>query len=231
MSASRYDIDASPFLANLRRSTNDVLLANATLLHVGGGEELLKEGQLASHLLFSLDESVELYARNKNRSTTIVLNPAGRPFILAAVVRNEVCLMSARTISETRVLFVPAVRFRELLLIDTELAVGTAQELSRAFRTMVRQVRWQKLRSAQARLATYLYQECGKSSGPAEIVLKIPKRLLASMLGLEPESLSRSFAGLASSGVHVNGDVISIEDAGLLHKVAIYDDVIDEPEP
>jgi CRP/FNR family transcriptional activator FtrB len=231
MNASRYRIDSSPFLAKLSRSTKDALLERSTLLEVAAGKEVLIEGHLPTHLMIALDGPVEMFARSRNKRTTIALNPTGTPFILAAVVMNAACLMSARTISEGRILCVPAVRFREVLHSNTELAVLTAEELSRGFRTMVRQVRWQKLRSAKLRLATYLLQECEPISGPVEIVLKIPKRLLASMLGLEPESLSRTFADLGQAGVQVSGDVITIKDVGVLRAIATYDDVIDKPEP
>jgi CRP/FNR family transcriptional activator FtrB len=138
--------------------------------------------------------------------------------------------MSARSISETSLLFVPALRFREALHSDTELAVATAEELSGAFRTMVRQVRWQKLRTAKMRLATYLLLLCEPSRGPTRISLTIPKRLLASMLGLEPESLSRSFTSLSEHGVRVAGDIIDIDDPDALRRIASYDCVIDAAE-
>jgi CRP/FNR family transcriptional activator FtrB len=219
-----------PLLATVGRSARDALLAQSTVLDVPAGQEVLTEGKTPSHLLFPLDEQVELYARSGRKQATIILSPAQHPFILAAVVKNAPSLMSARTIAKTRILFMPAGRFREVLHRDPGLALATAEELSRAFRTMVRQVRWQKLRTAKMRLAAYLLLQCRSEKKSATIRLGITKRMLASLLGLEPESLSRSFASLAAHGVSVSGDQIEIRDIGKLRAISTYDVLFDAPE-
>jgi CRP/FNR family transcriptional activator FtrB len=227
-SPSRFEGSQLPFLAQIGRSGRDELLTVSTILRLSAGRQVLAEGDLPGYLLFPLDAPIELYARCGSKAATIALSPVQQPFILAAVVKDAPCLMSARTIAPTRILYVPAKRFRTVLRNDPALAVATAQELSRAFRTMVRQVRWQKLRTAKMRLAAYLICECCVQSGPAQITLEIPKRLLASLLGLEPESLSRSFASLSSHGVHVTGNLIAISDAERLRSIANFDDTFDE---
>lgn len=229
-SATQIDADQLPLLRRVRSATQNALLACSTCLEVAAGEELLTEGKPAGNLLFPLDRPVELYGRCGDRAATIMLNPPGVPFIMAAVVKDAPCLMSARTIKPTRLLFTPAARFRDYLHSDPALAIATAEELSRAFRAIVRQVRWQKLRTAKARLATYLLLQCEPCRGRTKIALTVSKRLLASMLGLEPESLSRSFTSLGAEGVHVNGDIIIIDDPEALRKIATYDFVIDAPE-
>lgn len=219
-----------PFLARVSRSNKKTLFSNSTVSHVAAGVQLLEQGKIPEHVLFPLDEPIELFACCGTKTSVIALSPACSPLILAAAVRNAPCLMSARTIAATRVLFIRAEHFRSILHYDPALALATADELSRGFRVMVRQVRWQKLRTATTRLAAYLLQQCPSRNGSATITLEISKRLLASLLGLEPESLSRCFTALAPHGVQVSGDVITVGDLERLRAVAAYDRVIDDAE-
>jgi CRP/FNR family transcriptional activator FtrB len=105
--------------------------------------------------------------------------------------------------------------------------LATACEISDAYRTVVRQLRAQRLRSAKMRLASYLVDLHRKSTGTNTIHLEISKRRLASLLGLKPESLSRVFADLGQHGVHVHGVDITVTDFESLAEMAQYDRDID----
>jgi hypothetical protein len=54
-------------------------------------------------------------------------------------------------------------------------------------------------------------------------------RVLANLLGMRPENLSRSFAELASLGVRVDGAAVTIADIGALSQFARPDPLIDSP--
>jgi CRP/FNR family transcriptional activator FtrB len=60
------------------------------------------------------------------------------------------------------------------------------------------------------------------------VILPFEKRLLASLLGMTPENLSRSFAALAAHGVMTQRRAIVIKDREKLQRLANEDPLIEE---
>ena len=73
----------------------------------------------------------------------------------------------------------------------------------------------------------YLLAEQFSQGGGATLVLPHEKRVLASLLGMTPENLSRAFANLADHGVEVNGAAVSIHRPAALDRLARPDSLID----
>jgi CRP/FNR family transcriptional activator FtrB len=188
---------------------------------------VLSEGQRPAFLHVLMDGTVELFVGRGGRESSVILVQKETPFILAAVVKDAPYLMSARTLTDCRILYIPALRFRSSMRHDPGLSLSTACEISDAYRTVVRQLREQRLRSAKMRLANYLVDLHRRSGGTNTVRLEISKRRLASLLGLKPESLSRVFAELAQHGVLVNGEEITVTAFELLEDLAQYDRNID----
>ena len=60
-------------------------------------------------------------------------------------------------------------------------------------------------------------------------MLKAEKRLLASLLGMTPENLSRGFGLLAAHGIEVSGAQVTITDRPALEAYSRPDPVRDDP--
>lgn len=189
--------------------------------------DIVREGGPCHHLHIILEGAVELYATCGLKEATIDVLKPGDSFILAAVVRDAPYLMSARSLRSSQLLVIPGREFRASLRRDRGLALATSVELSRAFRAKVRQIRGQKLRSAQMRLASYLMAEVGDANEPFRVYLSYSKKTLASLMGLEPESLSRVFASLEPYGVEVMDNKIVVHDPCKLKELAIYNSIVD----
>lgn len=190
---------------------------------------IFTEGAPAKQLHILLDGLVELYAKAGDREATITLVRPGTPFILAAVVKDAVMLMSARAIERSRILLVPSEAFRRALHEDPALALNVSSELGTGWRTMVKHLRDQKLRSAKQRVAAYLIRLAREQSGNREIRLPVKKRVLASLLGVEPESLSRAFTELRSAGVEIVHNHVEVSDLAALEKIAHSNWPLDDP--
>lgn len=216
--------------ANMSGQELKGLLATSTVAEVPPQYGIFEEGKAADFLHIVLEGTVELFGRCGSREATIDIMRSGDSFILAAVVKNAPYLMSARAMRASRILQVPAGSFRACMRRDQALALAASTELSRAFRTKVRQLRSQKLRSAQMRVASYLMVECKNADRPTRVFLTMTKKTLASLLGLEPESLSRVFASLEPYGVEVDDNKIFVREPAKLRALAMHDDALDLPE-
>lgn len=188
---------------------------------------LFELGQHPDFLHVLIDGLVELYATSVGRDTTIRIVEPVTSFILAAVVTDQPYLMSARTIAASRILLVPAALVREVVKDDCALMQATMRELAQAYRDMVRALTDMKLRQSAERLGNLVLQQDQRQGGIGKVQLRAEKRLLASLLGMTPENMSRAFGVLSGHGIAVNGAQVTITDRAALEAFVRPDPVRD----
>lgn len=221
-------IRALPLFSEMADSRFDSLTQAAYFQRFPASVELIKEGDPADFLHVVVEGIVELYARNNGRETVMQIARPIETFILAAVVRDQVYLMSARTLAPSRILMVPSQDVRKIFLEDTDFARAVVGELASRYRSMVKALKNHKLRGSAERLANYLLH-CDQTNGTTgSFRLEIEKRTLASSLGMTPENLSRAFATLSNHGVVVDGSEIQIKRLSDLYAYAQPNPLIDD---
>jgi len=189
---------------------------------------LFELGQHPDFLHVLVDGLVELYSTSAGRDTTMRIVEPVTSFILAAVVTDLPYLMSARTLSSSRILLVPAALVREVVKQDCALMQATMRELALAYRDLVRALTDMKLRQSAERLGNLVLQQERRQGGKGTVQLRAEKRLLASLLGMTPENLSRAFGVLGQHGLDVEGSHIRITDRAALELFARPDPVKDD---
>lgn len=219
-----------PLFADMREVNLDALLRAAYLQHFPPQVRLIGEGESADFLHVVVDGCVELFASAGRRETTMELVRPVSTFILAAVLKDADYLMSARTLERSRILMIPAEDVRTAMVGDDGFARALARELSRRYRSMVKKLKNQKLRTGVERLANFLLHQQHEQGGGGVLQLPCEKRVIASLLGMTPENLSRAFGTLASLGVHTNGAEVTITDVVALRTFARPQELIDEEE-
>jgi CRP/FNR family transcriptional activator FtrB len=191
---------------------------------------LIEQGQPADMLHVVVEGTVELYAETGRQRSTIALFQPVSVFILAAVVRELPYLMSARTIEPCRLVLVPSAIIQELIAEDHPFALAMIDELARGFRGMVMTIKNLKLRSAHQRIGAYLLWLRQRHDGADGFELPHEKALIASLLGMTRESLSRGFNTLREHGVRVRGREVVFDDAEKLAAFTQPDPLIDNRE-
>lgn len=188
---------------------------------------LIREGDPPDFLHIVIDGTVELFAGlGERESTMTVLSPVST-FILAAVLKDAVYLMSARTRTPSRILMIPSRNVRGAMEEDAAFARSIVTELANCYRGVVRNQKNLKLRTGVERLASYLAHQHIRQGGDGRLTLPIDKKTLASMLGMTPENLSRSFSILRRIGVTVDGPEITIESFDAVMETARTAPLID----
>lgn len=210
--AEKPEIAALPLFAAMDPEQRDRIFGNAFLQVFPPALKLFEAGQRADFLHILVDGLVELYTSNGDRSTTMAILRPVRSFILAAAYTDQPYLMSARTLSASRILMIPSGLIRDAIDNDRALMQGAMTELSYGFRYFVRALTDMKLRQSVERLGNYLLIESDERGGAFQFDIPIEKRTLASLLGMTPENLSRAFSALAAHGVNVDGSVVQIVD-------------------
>lgn len=230
-SADLERVRALPPFNTVSESVFRDVTAGAFLQKFPAGTTLLNEGDPVDFLYVLLDGSVELTASGNDRDTTLAVLQPVSTFILAAVVLDADALMGARTIDRSDILMLSGEALRRAMGEAPALAVAVAQELAGCSRGMVRSLKNQKLRGGVERLANYLLTEQVRHNGAETFSLPHEKRIVASLLGMTPENLSRAFLTLADYGVTVHGPQVTLGRPVVLNRLAKPDPLIDNHTP
>jgi CRP/FNR family transcriptional activator FtrB len=192
------------------------------------GVELIAQGDAPDFLHILIEGSVELFAEwAGDEATMAILRPVST-FILAASVTDRPYLMSARTLTKTRVILLPSEDVRAVFHTDRAFAEAIVTDLAGCYRSTVRHAKELKLRSGLERLANYLLRQRRRRQGASEFELDVEKKKLAAYLGMKPENLSRAFASLRAYGVEVDGPTVRLRDLPALEKLAKPAPLIDD---
>ena len=218
-----------PIFAGLDDRSYASITGSAFLQRFPANTQLLIEGDPVDFLYVLLDGQVELSGTwNDKESVLSILRPVST-FILAAVVLDAEALMGARVLERSDILMIPGAAIRARMAEDAAFALAVARDLSGCYRGLVRTIKNHKLRSGVERLANYLLQLHARSGGADEFQLPHEKRVLASLLGMAPENLSRAFQTLKPYGVHVNGAEVRLTLLPDLRRLAKPDPLIEKP--
>jgi CRP/FNR family transcriptional activator FtrB len=230
MSIRQQDLDRIRELALFADTSPDTFrdaTGGAFLQRFPAGTTLLMEGDRVDFLYVLLAGQVELRGSWKDKETTLaVLRPVST-FILAAVVLDAPALMSAVTLERSELLMISGESLRRAMKQDSDFSFAVSQELAGCYRGLVRSVKNQKLRGALERLANYLVTLHARNGGHTDLVLPHEKRVLASLLGMTPENLSRAFAKLDDYGVEVDGNRVRLSNIEKLRRLARPHPLID----
>lgn len=191
--------------------------------------QLITEGEPADFLHIVVEGSVELFATSNGRETTMALVHPVSTFILAAVLKDAVYLMSARTLAKSRILLIPAENIRAVMERDAGFDKAIISELATCYRAVIKAQKDLKLRTGVERLANYLLRQHAGQGGNGALTLPVEKRILAARLGMTPENLSRAFGTLKSYGVAVNGSDVKLTGTKDLVALAKPNPLIDDP--
>jgi CRP/FNR family transcriptional activator FtrB len=222
-------IGAVPLFERLDTDLRARLDAITTVITVLPDAVLSQQGAMPEALHVLLDGQVALSSTAADGTTALieVLHPIDH-FVLASVLSRLPYLMTARAVTRARLLAIDAAGLLDLVEHEAQLANTLLRSVSREFRTMVRQVRDLKLRTAAQRLGCYLLARVKDGEATrADFRLPFDKGLLAARLGCRQENLSRAFATLRAYGVETHGSRVILHDIPRLKALAVPDDESD----
>ena len=205
----------------------DALFQMAYLQRFPDQVQLTTEGDPADILHIVVEGTVELFSRSNDREATMFVHRPVSAFNLSAVLKNDVYLMSARTLDNAKVLMIPAENVRKAMEVDPAFAHAIVMELSKRYRGLIKAYKEHRLRNGVERLANYLLRANEQASKRGQIKLTEDKRKLAALLGMTPEYLSRAFTSLRKYGVEVHGSEIRLKNLDALNHAAKPNPLID----
>jgi CRP/FNR family transcriptional regulator len=147
---------------------------------------------------------------------------AGESFAEATLATERGYPADARAIEPTQVLLVQKGGILTLLRRQPELSLRMLGAMSSHLRVLVAQLEDLTLKDVETRLANWLVKRCPdpKSIRPAQIELKMTKRVLAAELGTVSETLSRTLAKFRDQKlIAVKGRTVTVLSPTNLHSL------------
>jgi len=209
-----------PLFQHAEAGRADAMLRGAFLQRFPTHVELVHDGEPPDFLHVVIDGTVEMFSSHRGRETTLGISGPGGSFVLAAVLLDRRYLQSARALTPSRILMVPADAVRKAFAADAGFARSLAVEMALAYRGVIKELKNQKLRSGLERLANWLLTHDAENGSHGHFEFPFDKKVLASRLGMAPEVLSRAFAALGAYHVVVHGPSVVIQDAAALRNLA-----------
>jgi CRP/FNR family transcriptional activator FtrB len=198
------------FLRGLPAAARDRLLNHARIERFPPRGEIFRDGDIGEHLHVVLSGLVDLSCSYKGRECTAMMMAAGDVFMPAAALYAEPYLVSAYALTASRVLIIEGRAVREEAQGCTELALALARVMAGQWRVALKIILDLKCRSPAQRLAAFLLRlhDGAEPGAPAEVPFS--KRQLASRIGMQPETLSRTLQTLAANGLYLRGRQIIV---------------------
>jgi CRP-like cAMP-binding protein len=181
-------------------------------------ETIALHGDKATTIWFLLQGWVSLLRHTPDgKEVTVGLCTSGDLFGEAALFSNANYPYTAQALQDgTSIAVIPANTLRQLSETHREFsAYIMALQNERINRTQLKLEQMSSLSAAQ-RLGCFLLRLCQQHQGASEVIMPIDKHVVASYLGMKPETLSRSFQQLQPLGIHVKQNTITVSNVGKL---------------
>jgi CRP-like cAMP-binding protein len=184
-------------------------------------ETLFTEGQDTKGLYLLLDGKIKLIRiSSKGQEQILHFVFPGQSFAEGALFDDEKYPATARTVSDSSLLFIPKAGFCGMLETNHQLASNLFSHLSRRLRFMARKVEELTLLNATSRVCRHLITLWDKESN--QIVFPVTMKHTAQSLGMVVETFSRVLHKLKKNGVvgNVAPGVLQVMDPEALEDCA-----------
>lgn len=179
---------------------------------------IINHGDPANHVWLIVTGWVSLLRHTPNgKQVTVGLCTNGDIFGKAALLTQASYPYTGEVLqNETEVIAIPAKTLRQLSQENAEFSNFLMETMNKRMdRVQLKLEQMSSLTAAQ-RLGCFLLQLCQQQGETSQVSMPIDKHVIASYLGMKPETLSRSFQQLKPLGIQVKQSTITVPDVGKL---------------
>lgn len=204
-----------PLFNGLPEQEKDVLLGGGRIRHCPRGQMLFSHGQPVTHFYIIVKGTFQLFRGNaEGQMKTIELLRAGQTMcegeILDACRTHRV---NAMPVEDAVVLEFPMIWLKETARQHSAFALNLLSLIAGQAHLAEIEAEHQAIMSAAQLVACFMQRLCILYNfDPQSFELPYSKTLIASRLGMELETFSRSLAKLREHGIRVEGNKVSITD-------------------
>jgi len=218
LSAKDWDVVMrAPLFKAMGPTISRAMIADRAPRAYARGEPIFQEGDPADGFFCVIEGWAKLYRlREDGEEVVVSIFSAGETFAEVAMFLGGRYPASCEAVSPARMLKIDAAKFRRAVVAQPQLAFDMLAAASMRLRQLVDEIEQLKAQSAPQRIAGFFLKQANSASGSARIALPYEKALIASRLGMKPESFSRALGKLGELGVVVDRESVAISDVAKL---------------
>ncbi len=208
-----------PILRACEDAVLDVLEEGAQFVRFGSGASVFERGSMPTGLFFVHAGAVRLMSLcPEGRPKVVEIFEPGSMFGEIGVFTGQCYRTWTQAIGASVLIHVPRERMLEAVAMDNALSNRMLTAVCARIQRLVDAISSTASGTASLRVASYLLEQLERSPRTdACIVLPAPKKAIASLLNLTPETLSRVLRSMVEDGVlTVGGRRIHVRDRSLL---------------
>ena len=208
---------AQPF-AELSDELFQTILAGGSVRNVGDGHILVHQGDPPSHMFFVLEGQLRtLLTNEEGREVTLRLVDPGVGCMGTVLFMGGLSPVTVETVGDVRIFRLPGSFVKNLVLQHPPFATSMLGMTAANYRGAIEQIDTVTLRTPFQRIGHYLLVEHILSGSQTLMFeLRFKKSLIASHLGMTPETLSRAFRKMRQYGITIDGQTVRLKDAFVL---------------
>lgn len=205
-----------------------LLAAGARVQPCAKGETLCVEGMPVRDVGIVLSGAVELFGCCPDRREAVIeiLHPQ-EGFGFADALGESGHLAAARMLHPGEILWLTVDAVERAMAVDPAAGRLVHRMIAQRTHSLIRQVKDLKLRTGTQRLGCFLLRLIDEGEHPARARIPFPKAVLASRLGMTPETLSRALGQLRGIGLEVRGSHVHLLDRARIEAVCRPHPLID----
>jgi CRP-like cAMP-binding protein len=212
-------VRSTPLFGAMPQEVAQSIIGNQAVRNYDKGVTLFQQSEPASAFYVVLDGWVKLYRMTPDGTEAVVgVFRRGETFAEAAMFLGGRYPVNAEVVVPSRLLRVDGAMLIKRIREQPDLALSMLASASYHLKALVEHIEQIKILSAPQRIADFLVRLCPVREGGCTIDLPYEKALIASRLGMKPESFSRGLAKLRPLGVSVEREQVSIVDVALLSR-------------
>ena len=213
-----------PVFRGLRPETVEHIITPATVVMLQPHDCLVRQDDPATAFFIVIEGWVKLYRSTSSGDETVIhVLKKGESFDESIALTGGRYLATAEAVSNARIARIPADHLVRCIHNNPDIALAMIASASARLNYLIQQIEQLKAQSGVQRVADFLTSLSPTDHGACAISLPYEKVLIASRLGLTPESLSRSFARLRTVGVNVNASQVVVKDVARLRQLVCDD--------
>lgn len=208
-------------LAALSPPEFEEVLAHAKVRKLTPGERLFDQNDPCTHFFFVLSGIVKLcrVAPSGEEKVMDLIRP-GNFFAEAAMFMSGRYPINASALDATRLVALDARHFVRLVLGNADLSLRLLAKMSQRMHALINEIDNLTLHSGAQRVIGYLLDQVQAGSSPPCVRFQVPKHVVASRLGLQPETLSRVLTRLRLQQlIDVRDELIVLNDVEALQRL------------
>jgi CRP-like cAMP-binding protein len=197
------------------------MAAQGRIISVNKGQVLFVSHDEAAYFYIVVSGWVKLFRETLDGAQAVVdILPAGHMFGETSLFENGAYPYSAEATESMKLLAVPMGLLQKEIENNPRMALAMLSAMARYRKHQDREIEHRTLQNAPQRIGCFLLRLADQNhEGAVKIHLPYDKTLLASRLGMQPETFSRALAKLKEkTGIKVNGATIEMDSLDQLVK-------------